>query len=276
MGITVLGPLTVDGSGRLSPRDRVVLAGTGDARRSPRQRRPARRRAVGRPATRVGGQDPAGLHRPAAQGARARRRSRPHPRDTRLTLPADEVDAGAVRARWSSAVARAADARRGGPRRLPADRGARAVAREPRSPSWRTGSRGRRGRRLDELRLEAEELRVDAHLRSGRHREVLARGAGDGARRPRCASGAGRCSRWRSTRPAARARRCARSTGSSPCSLSSSASTPAPTWSRSSRRSCGRTRRCCPAAPAAPAGSSCPYQGLRPYDVADAETLLRS
>ncbi|MFN8136150.1 MAG: AfsR/SARP family transcriptional regulator [Propionicimonas sp.] len=33
-------------------------------------------------------------------------------------------------------------------------------------------------RRLRELRLEAEELRVEAHLRAGRHREVLAEAQG--------------------------------------------------------------------------------------------------
>ena len=67
--------------------------------------------------------------------------------------------------------------------------------------------------RLQELRLEAEELRVDASLRAGLHLDVLAAAGEHGARPPRCASSGGRCSRGPSTRPAARSRRCARSDG---------------------------------------------------------------
>ena len=60
--------------------------------------------------------------------------------------------------------------------------------------------------RLDELHREAEELYVEASLRSGTRRRCWL------APRPwctssRCASDAGRCSRWRSTRPDSRTRR---------------------------------------------------------------------
>ena len=49
--------------------------------------------------------------------------------------------------------------------------------------------------RLEELRLEAEELRVDACLRSGRHQEVLA-AAESMVKAHRCGNDAGTCSSW--------------------------------------------------------------------------------
>ncbi len=72
--------------------------------------------------------------------------------------------------------------------------------------------------RLDELRLEAEELRVDASLRAGRHLEVLAAAESMVQGRADAGTTLDAARRWRSTRPGGRPRRCARSIGSSRCS----------------------------------------------------------
>ena len=106
------------------------------------------------------------------------------------------------------------------------DRGACPVA-GTRSPTWRTGrpadheawrwtaaarGRGAVGRRP---------------LRSGRHRRCWPRRRRWCAAR-RCASDAGSCSRWRSTRPATRPRHCAPSASSRPVSLSQLGIDPGP------------------------------------------------
>ena len=195
-------------------------AGPGGSRRRwrpPRaagERRRAHRRALGRAPPGVGGQDPAGLRGPAPQGA-GREAVQTSPQGYALHLPPDEVDS----LRFEEQVdpgPRAADPRRGRPGGVPAGPGAGPVARGGLRRPGELGAGAPRPGALAELRLEAEELRVDALLRAGRHREVLAEAQTWSARR-RCVSTAGCCWRARSTSPGSRARRCARSTSSGGC-----------------------------------------------------------
>ena len=72
-------PLTVDGSGRLGPRDRVVLAALATRLGQPVSADQLSDARLGRPPSGVGRQEPAGLRGPAPQGAGARRRSRRRP-----------------------------------------------------------------------------------------------------------------------------------------------------------------------------------------------------
>ena len=134
--------------------------------------------------------------------------------------------------------------------------------------TWRTGSPAIEAGRLDELRLEAQELRVEAALRAGHHRDVLRKAQGMVRRgaAARAALGAAGAAQYQS---GARARPCARCTRSRRCWSTSSGSTRGPSWSRWSRRSCGRTRPDRRGREADPRG--CPYRGLMPYDVDDAD-----
>ena len=94
---------------------------------------------------------------------------------------------------------------------------------------------------------------------------------GAGGSRRRCASAGGSCSRWRSTAPGGRPTLAHLAAGCGACSSPSSASTPGP-----ERRGAGDGD---PAAGAAAlvrrlparAEAACPYPGLGPYDVADAD-----
>ena len=109
------------------------------------------------------------------------------------------------------------------------------------------GSRASRPR-LEELRLDAEELRLDACLRAGQHREVLAEAQARVAEAPL------RERRWALLAlgpvPGGTPGRGAAHAAPGPPVLATSwASTPARTWSRWSRRSCARTRRWSPAPP---------------------------
>ena len=149
MGITVLGPLTVDGSERLGRRDRVVLGPRCAAARASGERRPAVRRAVGRPPPGVGGQEPAGVRRPAPQGAGRRGDPDVTARLRAARLPADDVDARRFEAQVGAGP-RAPRARRGRPGGVPA-RPRRspcgAGSRSPTSTSW-APARARGGARL--------------------------------------------------------------------------------------------------------------------------------
>ncbi len=174
MGITVLGPLTVDGSGRLGPRDRVVLQ--------------ALAATQGRPVSADELIDALwGDHPPASAAKNLQscvvrlRKALGHEavvtsdRGYALVVPADGVDAREFEAQ----VARARELLAVGE----ADRvafmleHALALWRGPAFadlPDWPPARR--EAGRLGELRLEAEEMCVDALMRSGRPREVLARG----------------------------------------------------------------------------------------------------
>ena len=109
--------------------------------------------------------------------------------------------------------------------------------------------------RLGELRLEAEELRVDACLRTGRHLEVLATAEGMVRSAPlREALDLAREGAVPGRQPDRRA--CGPSAASSRCWPTSSGWTRARSWSRWRRRSCARTTPCSSAPryrPAAPA-----------------------
>ncbi len=174
MGITVLGPLTVDGSGRLGPRDRVVL------------------QALATSQGQFVSADELidalwGDHSPASAAKNLQscvvrlRKALGHEaivtsdHGYALVVPADQVDAW----QFEAEVTRARELLTIGE----ADRVAFLLEQAlalwtgrafPDLPDWPPARR--EAERLDELRLGAEEMYVDALMRSGRPREVLARG----------------------------------------------------------------------------------------------------
>jgi DNA-binding SARP family transcriptional activator len=176
MGITVLGPLTVDGSGRLSPRDRVVLQALAT--------HPGHPVSGDQLTDALWGDHPPASAAKILQGCIVRLRKElgsdaidTAPRGYVLALPADQVDAQ----RFERQVVRAREL-------LTLGEADRAAYQLTEALSWWHGTAyaelpdwppaAAEARRLDELRLEAEELRVQAFLASGRHREVLAEAQG--------------------------------------------------------------------------------------------------
>jgi DNA-binding SARP family transcriptional activator/WD40 repeat protein len=172
MGIAVLGPLTVDGSGHLSRRDRVVLE-TLVARAG----QPVSADQI---ADALWGDQPPASAVKVLQGCMVRlRKALGHdaietsPHGYRLVVPAESVDAQ----RFERLLVRARELLvLGEP-----DRAAYVAGQalelwngQPFSdlPDWPPAVT--EAGRLSELRLEAEELQVDASLRAGRHRQVLA------------------------------------------------------------------------------------------------------
>lgn len=173
MGITVLGPLTVDGSGRLGPRDRVVLQ--------------ALVTRLGQPVSADELIDALWHDHPPASAAknlqscvvRLRKALGAQAIETmaegyRLAVAGDEVDAR----RFESQVARARQLLALGE----ADRVAFLL--EQALELWRGAAfmelaewppARREAGRLEELRLDAEELLLEAQLRRGRAPEVLSR-----------------------------------------------------------------------------------------------------
>ena len=168
MGIGVLGPLTVEGSSAaINRRDRVVLAALAACRGQALSAARARERGLGGPPARVLEQEPPGLCHAAAQalGSRVHRtRSR--------GLPAHDRWQGDSTRRTLRAPRRAAPEPWAS--RAP-DRAAYRL--EEALALWRDGGSGRsgelepapdRGRKAwRALRLEAEELHLDAALRAG-------------------------------------------------------------------------------------------------------------
>jgi DNA-binding SARP family transcriptional activator/WD40 repeat protein len=171
VGIAVLGPLSFDGDGTFGRRDRAVLT--------------ALAMCVGRSVTAdqladaVWGETPPATAHKALQGCMVRLRKtlgaetiETSPQGYRLVLPAEDVDFR----RFERMVGRGRELLAlGEPERA-------AFVLSEALELWR----GRafedvetwdlalvEAGRLDELRLEAEELRVDAALRAGRHPEVL-------------------------------------------------------------------------------------------------------
>lgn len=173
MGITLLGPMTVDGSGRLGPRDRVVLQ--------------ALAIRLGQPVSADELIDAVWDDHPPASAAknlqscvvRLRKALGPDaittsPHGYALAVPPDRIDARDFEAQ----VTRARDLLTVGEH----DRVAYLLDQAlslwrgpafPDLPEWPPARR--EAGRLGELRLEAQEMQVDAMLRSGRAREVLAR-----------------------------------------------------------------------------------------------------
>jgi WD40 repeat protein/DNA-binding SARP family transcriptional activator/energy-coupling factor transporter ATP-binding protein EcfA2 len=172
MGIAVLGPLTWDGSARLGPRDRVVLAVLAT--------RPGHPVAPDRIVDALWGETPPATAGKVLQGCIARLRkvmgSEAIATSTQgyaLTLPFDEIDSMqferlVIRGRELLTLGEADRAAYLLTQALSLWRGEAFAEVE----SWPPAAD--EARRLGELRLEAEELRVDAHLRAGRHDEVLA------------------------------------------------------------------------------------------------------
>jgi DNA-binding SARP family transcriptional activator/WD40 repeat protein len=173
MGIGVLGTLTVDDEPvSLSPRDRVVLSAL-----AARPGRVVSRDTLGEALW--GGSPPASSAK-VLQGciSRIRRLLGTHAVETappgyRLALPEEDVDA----VRFERTVARARDLAALGQ----VDRAGHLVDDTlalwrgrplPDLEDWESGRV--EADRLEELRREAEELRVDCYLRAGRHHEVLA------------------------------------------------------------------------------------------------------
>ena len=271
MGITVLGPLTVDGSGRLSPRDRVVLQAL-----ATRAGHPV---SVDELIDALWGDQPPASAAKILQGCivRLRKELGPEAIDTApqgyvLTLPPGQVDA----VRFERVVVRARELLtlgRGGPRRLPADRGARALARgrvrraaglaagrSPRPPPGRAAARGR----------GAARRRAPAQRAASRGAR---RGAVDGAQRP-----AARASLDAARAGAVPGRPPGRGAPDDPpaqvgAARPSSASTPAPTCRpRAGDPAAGRLAAV--RAPVGASASTCPWQGLMAYDVDDAERFF--
>ncbi|SOC56883.1 BTAD domain-containing putative transcriptional regulator [Ornithinimicrobium cerasi] len=171
-GITVLGPVEVEDAGAaLSPRDRVVL--------SVLVARLGREVSADTLAEALWGEDPPPSAAKVVQGCVARLRRRLGPRAIltgpggyRLVVPAEDVDAGRFqrlvhRARELLAVGHADQAAYAVDEALALWRGHPLRDLE----DWGPG-RGE-AQRLVELRLNAEELRLDALLASGRHAQVL-------------------------------------------------------------------------------------------------------
>jgi len=172
MSIDVLGPLTYDGSVNFGRRDRAMLTALA--------MRVGQTVSVDSLTEAVWGRDPPPSSHKALQGCVVRlRRSmgagtiETSAQGYRLVVAASEVDFR----RFEQMVARSRELLElGEPERaayllsqaLELWRGRAFEDVEPWDRAAIEASR------LDELRLEAEELRVDAHLRSGRHLEVLA------------------------------------------------------------------------------------------------------
>ena len=222
MGINVLGPLTVDGSGRLGPHDRVVLQALAT--------RPGQPVSADELIDAVWGDHPPASAPKNLQSCIVRLRKvlgtqaiETSPHGYVLAVPPDHLDAHDFEAQVTRARALLTVGE--------SDRVAflleQALAqwRGPAFadlPDWAPARR--EAGRLDELRLEAQEMHVDAMLRSGRPARCWRR------RTPwcvprRCASAGGSSSSSRSTRPAPRARRCAHCVSSAPSWPGSSGST---------------------------------------------------
>ena len=218
MGIGVLGPVVSDGDVAFGRRDRAVLT--------------ALAIRVGQPVSEdqlteaVWGEQPPRSAHKSLQGCVFRIRQalgndviRTSPQGYVLTLPADDVDAR----RFERLVGRGRELLALGEPERAAYLLGEALA------LWRgtpfqdlelSDLAGIEGERLEELRQEAEELRVEASLRTGGTSRCSRRPRPWSRRRP-CASAAGSCWRWPSTRQAGRPRRCGPSTASSGCSPSS-------------------------------------------------------
>ena len=172
MGIGVLGPVTWDGSARLSPRDRVVLAVLAT--------RPGHPVAPDRIADALWGDTPPPTAGKVLQGCIARLRKsmgkeaiETSTQGYALTLASDEIDS----MQFELLVTRGRELLTLGE----SDRAAYLLTQG--LSLWRGEAfadveswppAADEAKRLGELRLEAQELRVDAHLRAGRHEEVLA------------------------------------------------------------------------------------------------------
>jgi DNA-binding SARP family transcriptional activator/WD40 repeat protein/energy-coupling factor transporter ATP-binding protein EcfA2 len=172
MDIAVLGPLLVAGAGNVSRRDRVVLAAL-----AVRAGHPVRTEEL---VDALWGEHPPSSAHKILQGCIVRLRKllgveaiETSARGYVLALPPDQLDSQrferlVVRARELLVLGQPDRASYQLTEALALWNGEAFADLEEWPPAMREA------RRLDELRLEAEELRVDALLRAGRHAEVLA------------------------------------------------------------------------------------------------------
>lgn len=172
VGITVLGPLSVNGSGPFNRRDRVVLETLA--------MRPGHSVSADQLGDALWGDSPPASAAKSLQGCVVRLRKvlgpdaiKTVPHGYALTVPPDQLDAE----RFERLVGRARELLTLGE----ADRAGYQLTEalslwrgEPFEDLDGWAPAVPAVRRLGELRLEAEELRIDAFLRAGRHREVLA------------------------------------------------------------------------------------------------------
>lgn len=273
MGIGVLGPLTIDGAGpdsRIGPRDRMVLAALvtvgSEALR------------LERLAEAVWGEHPPVSWRKVLHGCVARLRRAlgtaaiaTVPDGYRLAAPASEIDARCFeqllgRAREQLALD-AAD------RALFLAGEALALWRGPALPELEAWEPGRvEAGRLEELRRDAEELRVEAAVRAGRQGEVLADAQAQVVAAPlrerrwvllaQAQYGAGRQGE------ALASLRRARQVLTAELGLD-----PGPELAGVERAILRQELRA-PAQRPPQESAACPYLGLIPYDVDDAETFF--
>ncbi len=177
MRVGILGPLVVDGAnGSLSPRDRVVLAVL--------VLQGGQVVSTERLADALWGDDPPASAAKVVQGCVVRLRKvlgpaaiETHPTGYRLVLGADDVDLH----RFERLVGRAREqlALQAPDRALQTAGEALALWRGRPFDDVEGWDDARiEAARIEELRHEAEELRIDAALRAGRHREVLAAARG--------------------------------------------------------------------------------------------------
>ena len=272
MGIALLGPLSVDGlPAPTAPRDRMVLGALA--------LRLGEVVSAERLADALWGERPPTSWNKVVQGCVVRLRKllgpgaiETSPQGYRLSCRDDEVDAR----RFERLLGRARELLTlGEPERaayligeaLALWRGRALVDLE----GWGPGRT--EAARLEELRLDAEELGIDAALRAGRHGKCWPRQR-RGSPRCRCGSIGGRCSRWRSTRRASRATRCAPFIAPARCSSTELGLDPGPDLVALEQAILRHDPALAPVTVASEPSTTCPYPGLVHYDVDDADLFF--
>jgi WD40 repeat protein/DNA-binding SARP family transcriptional activator len=270
VGIAVLGPLRVDGDGTsLGPRDRVVLETLAV--------RPGEVVSAERLADALWADKVPATWPKVVQGCVVRLRKvlgaeaiETSPQGYRLALPADDIDAG----RFERLVRRSHELLVLGEHERAAYVSGEALALWRGRPfneleGWESGRI--EARRLEELRLDAEEVGVDAALRAGRHRDVLglagARAAEAPLRERRWALLA--LAQYQAGRQgdALRSLRQARRVLATELGLE-----PGPELVALEQAILRQDPSLAAAVALPEANATCPYRGLLPYDVGDADT----
>jgi WD40 repeat protein/DNA-binding SARP family transcriptional activator len=271
VGIAVLGPLRVDGDGMsLGPRDRVVLETLAV--------RPGDVVSPERLADALWADKVPPTWPKVVQGCVVRLRKvlgaeaiETSPHGYRLTLPADDIDAG----RFERLVRRSHELLVLGEHERAAYVSAEALSLWRGHPfseldGWEAGRI--EARRLEELRLDAEEVGIDAALRAGRHRDVL------GLAEARAAEAPLRERRWALLAvaqyqagrqgDALRSLRQARRVLVAELGLE-----PGPELVALEQAILRQDPSLAAAVALPEAKATCPYRGLLPYDVDDADTF---
>ena len=273
VSISVLGPFSVDGDAvSLGPRDRVVLAALALRPGEVVERRAAGRRAVGRRRRRRRGTRSCRAASCGCARCSARHAIETSPRATgwrrRRTRSTPTASSGWLGAAWSCSPWASYDraaymiARRwrcGG-----------AAAARPRGLGRRAGSRPAGSRSCASTPRSSASTPPCVPASTGRCWPRRRRGSP----RRRCASGGGRCWRWRSTRPAGRPTRCAPCTRPAGCSPTELGVDPGPELVALEQAILRQDPSLVAAAALPEPSAVCPYLGLVPYDVADSESFF--